>query len=394
MTRERFRHLLQLYKTEQLSQTEWEEFRDGLQTEDYKDIVDSEIEGTLARFETHETWTPALSRELWLNTVERTGHPPHKVVSMPVRRKKLYRALAVAAACLTIAVAAYLLRPHQRTSPHPLAASFSPGGNKAVLTLGDGTRIILDNAADGVLAQRNGMRIEKLATGQVAYQATGKADSKISWNTMETPRGGEYQLQLPDGTKVWLNSASSITYPDRFTGAERQVQIKGEAYFEIAKNAKQPFTVSTGKINVHVLGTSFNIMAYPDEDAIGTTLVEGAVKVENDKIDALVQPGEQLNWTPGQTDFERTRPDLRNVLAWKEGKFRFNGIRIGAIMRQIARWYDVDVEYEGKMPDNEFAGSLPRKQYASEILEALEATRNVHFEMKGRKILVYPGPRE
>jgi transmembrane sensor len=317
--------------------------------------------------------------------------PAGRVVSLIYNRRWGYAVAAAAVAMVAVAsFFLYLAKPHTAE----IAAHYiAPGGQKATLTLGDGRTILLDSAAGGTLARQGAAQIIKVAGGILTYKVGADDRAPVVYNRMETPRGGVYQLILPDGTHVWLNSASSIRYPNIFNGKERKVEITGEAYLQVAKNSKMPFVVSSRGMTVQVLGTEFNLMAYADEEAIRTTLVNGVVKVIKDGAGQLLRPGQQAVLDPGNSHFNTNTPDLSQVLAWKEGRFRFDGVKITVIMRQIARWYDVDVVYRGAAPDNEFNGSIKRDEDASKILDALELTGNVHFEVQGRKIIVIPGPR-
>ena len=203
--------------------------------------------------------------------------------------------------------------------------SLPPASDKAILTLANGTRIVLDNAANGNLAQQGNTRVVKLAGGQLAYQA-GATDPQAPpvYNEMTTPRGGYYQLVLPDGSKVWLDAASSVRYPTAFTGTTRSVELSGEAYFEIAPNASQPFLITSNGVTVQVLGTEFNLMAYADEDAVRTTLVSGSVRADPRKGDQLqIRPGQQASWPRSGDALKLVAPDMQEVLAWKQGEFRF-----------------------------------------------------------------------
>lgn len=267
----------------------------------------------------------------------------------------------------------------------PLAVAIQPGGNKAYLTLADGSMIMLDTAANGQLLQQGNTRILKLAGGAIAYETNGETSSaKNGMNTMTTPPGGQYQLTLPDGTKVWLNAASSITYPTAFTGTNRTVSVTGEAYFEVAKKAHQIFTVALQGMTVRALGTSFNINAYSEEPVISTTLMEGVVEISGRQL----TPGQQLQMKDNKI-VQVLQADLEQTIAWKNGFFRFNRTDIKTVMRQIARWYDVEVLYEGKIPTDRFVGELPMNAPVEEVLRALGKIQ-VHFRIEGKKIVVTP----
>jgi hypothetical protein len=253
------------------------------------------------------------------------------------------------------------------------AKDLLPGGNKAVLTLGDGTVISLDDTNEGVLANQGNISVKKTKDGQLVYTINKNSGSReISINTISTPKGGQYQVVLPDGSKVWLNAASSISFPTLFKGTERRVQIKGEAYFEIAKDASMPFIVSANATEVKVYGTHFNIMAYEDESAIKTTLLEGSVQISSGGKSNMLVPGEQAQ-TGKNGGFKVTsQVNLSEVVAWKNGYFEFKDTELEVIMRQIERWYNVEVSYVGKTPTEEFTGRISRNVKASEILNMLE----------------------
>ncbi|MDB5156742.1 MAG: FecR protein [Mucilaginibacter sp.] len=269
-----------------------------------------------------------------------------------------------------------------------LKINIQPGGNKAILTLQDGSKIVLNDAKDGTLAQQGNTKVVKLANGQLAYNQTNTAPAKVLYNTMTTPRGGQYKLILPDGTQVWLNSASSITYPTAFAGNERNVSITGEAYFEVAKDKSKPFRVKSANQTVDVLGTHFNIMAYSDEDAIKTTLLEGSVRVVENNTTSILKPGEQAI-VDKQGGIKITAASIDEALAWKNGYFKFDRVDIKFIMRQVARWYDVDVVYQGRFPRDEFVGKIGRGENISQVLRILELD-HVHFKIEDKKVIVLP----
>ncbi len=317
-----------------------------------------------------------------------------------------------AAACVLLAAGIFLFRRPSRLAMPSIAstavlpaAAITPAGSKAVLTLAGGQRIVLDSAADGYLTSQGAMRVIKLGSGQLAYQPAkgGSPSASISspagapdpllYNEIATPRGGFYQLILPDGSKVWLDAASSLRFPTTFSGAQRLVELRGEAYFDIAPNKDQPFMISTQGVTVQVLGTELNLMAYQDEDAIRTTLVSGSVRVIRGNDLRQIQPGEQASWLQGGKAWQVSTPDMRQVLAWKRLEFRFEGLSMDAIMRQIGRWYDVDITFRGAQPAGEFNGVISRKKTVTDLLAALEETDIVHFTLEGRRVIVEAGPK-
>lgn len=274
-----------------------------------------------------------------------------------------------------------------------------PGNNKAILILSDGSRISLDDAANGLLASQGNIVITKTKNGEIIYKKNhvnimkNIPDHSVI-NTIQTPKGGKYQVRLPDGSKVWLNSASTLIYPTAFTGTERKVKLSGEAYFEIAPNKKNPFRVESDGQIVEVLGTHFNINSYDDEDFTKTTLLEGSVKVIlNSKSDALgktrmLKPGEQSLTNSKQSGIRIENADTEKAIAWKNGYFKFKNTPIQQIMREVERWYDVELVYEGNMPTDEFTGFISNEVNISGVLKILEQSGGVKFSVKGKKIKV------
>lgn len=273
----------------------------------------------------------------------------------------------------------------------------APGTDKAVLTLADGSQLVLDEAHNGNLAEEGDTKVIKL-DGEISYKSS-KAGTVTGFNTISTPKGGQYKLILSDGTKVWLNAESSLRFPVSFSGNERRVELTGEGYFEVAQvlaqsgKAKIPFFVSINKMGasagqVEVLGTHFNVMAYGDETAVKTTLLEGRVRVKNSNSEMQIEPGQQANW---QQETLTVQPvDVDEVIAWKEGYFQFDRkAPIEQVMRQIARWYDVEVAYEGAVPNRRFGGKIGRDSKLEDVLKMLELN-HVKFKVQNRRITVTP----
>jgi transmembrane sensor len=303
-----------------------------------------------------------------------------------------------AAAILILSLACYWVYTLQLKKDKPVVVAVPasqpetnevlPGSNKAMLTLGDGSLISLDDARNGEVASQGGTQISKLANGQVVYNAAVKAD-EILFNTLTTPRGGQFKLTLPDGSNVWLNSSSSIRYPTAFAGKERKVQVTGEAYFEIAHDASKPFLVSVNDMDIRVLGTHFNVNAYNDEAAVKTTLLQGSVSLSKAGIATLLRPGQQAQLGSAGNFKLVDDVDVDEVVAWKNGYFSFTKADLQTVMRQIARWYDVDITYEGAVPDRQFGGKIGRNSNISEVLKILQETK-VNFRIVGKKIIVTP----
>lgn len=266
-------------------------------------------------------------------------------------------------------------------------SDIQPGGNKAVLTLANGTTILLDNAANGTLAKQGNASVQKLSNGQLVYNASKDKQEAVLMNTLSTPRGGQYQLVLPDGTKVWLNAASSITYPTAFFGAERIVSIVGEAYFEVVHNSKMPFKVKVGEQVVEDIGTSFNINAYTNESNITTTLLEGSVKINAYEHSQILKPGEQAKVTDDRTIAVVHYADLDQTMAWKTGLFNFNYANLATVMRELERWYDIEVKYEGAIPQRTFQGKITRDLNLSQVVKLLNDV-NVSCRINGKTLIV------
>ncbi|MEO3403518.1 FecR family protein [Mucilaginibacter sp. CAU 1740] len=269
------------------------------------------------------------------------------------------------------------------------ATKIVPGGNKAILTLSNGNTITLDSAHNGMLANQSSVQIIKKKNGQLVYDASAvnQKGGEIAYNTITTPRGGQYQVQLPDGSKVWLNAESSLRFPAHFTGSRRQVTLTGEGYFEVAKDKAHPFTVDINNMEVEVLGTHFNVMGYKDEAATATTLLEGSVKIKKGSIEQMIVPGQQAKVNQNITV---ANVNVNEAVEWKNGNFNFAHEKLEGIMRKIARWYDVDVAYEGKVTNATFVGTIPRSEQISEVFKYLELTGLVHFKITERRITAMP----
>jgi ferric-dicitrate binding protein FerR (iron transport regulator) len=281
----------------------------------------------------------------------------------------------------------YMLKKEsKKISVHNFKNDVSPGNNKAILTLADGSSIILDDARDGAITQQGGTKVIKIG-GKLAYHTTGNS-SEIEYNTITTPRGGQYQVELPDGSRVWINAASSLRFPTAFTGNERRVEINGEAYFEVAKNKSMPFIVKVNDAKVEVLGTHFNINAYDDEGIMTTTLLEGSVKfVSSDKI-SILKPGQQSQLSKdGQVKLIND-VDIDKVMAWKNGLFVFDNSDLETVMRQLSRWYDIDVVFRTRNVATSFVGEIPRTSKLSDILKVFELASKLQFEIAGKKVIV------
>ena len=318
-----------------------------------------------------------------------------QVPVQPVRRN-LYTWLSSAAAILLISGAVLYFSRDNSLEKQAALTNLQPGKNQATLTLANGSHIALDDAANGNLANQTGVQIVKTKDGQLVYKATDLAsatndedndDNSNDYNTIETPKGGQYMVILPDNSKVWLNAGSALKYPASFANSKnRMVELKGEAYFEVAKEKTHPFIVKTDKQEVQVLGTHFNINSYSDEPSTLTTLLEGSVRVSNASDYKIIRPGEQAALTVH--GLKVSAANTEEAIAWKNGYFRFNDEKIESIMRKIARWYNVEVEFQGEISEEEYNGKISRFKSIAQVLDMLGSTNTVHFKIEGRRILV------
>ncbi|WP_161973398.1 FecR family protein [Arcticibacter tournemirensis] len=314
----------------------------------------------------------------------------------PVNKRNNLRLWAAAASILLVLSAgvlllkSHLIRPGTQSDTELAGNAISPGGNKAFLTLANGTKISLTDAQAGEVATQGGIQIKKTGEGQIMYVISDqkqKAAKTTEYNTIETPRGGQYKLLLPDGTVVWLNAVSSVRFPVNFSSQkERRVELTGEAYFDVAQDKDLPFRVVARGQEVEVLGTSFNISAFPDEQESRTTLVQGAVKISAGNSSVQLRPGQQAAVT-GSIHVKNIDP--AEAVAWKNGYFRFDDEPLESIMRQISRWYDVDVTFAGEPLKSElFAAAAKRSTGISELLSVMEQTGDVKFDIDGSHITV------
>ncbi|MBE9598563.1 FecR family protein [Pedobacter sp. MC2016-24] len=328
-----------------------------------------------------------IKQEMWLKIDPQINH----LVKLNPNKRKLGFGIAAAAAVLLIAMTAVFFYVSQKDNVAVSLAKndVNPGKNKALLTLADGRKISLTDAMNGEVAKQAGVLISKNEKGQLIYQATGgvAGNGQNEFNTIEAPKGGQWQVILPDGSKVFLNALSSLKYPVSFSKRERRVELNGEAYFEISHNKNLPFRVIAKGQTVEVLGTHFNIMAYPDEAVIKTTLFTGSVRVASASESMILKPGEQSQLSG---DKLKVVPDvdLEDVMAWKNGYFKFDE-NLADVMAKVSRWYDVEVNYQ-LQPDPVFKykGEISRNKNLSEILNMLEYTGNVHFKIEGRRVIV------
>lgn len=308
-----------------------------------------------------------------------------EAVPMRVSFRRNWKIAATIALLVTSGITLFytLRKPAAPLPAAPLITDVMPGTNKAILTLADGSVVTLDSAGKQVIQQ--GATVVKQQNGKLEYAVSG-GNASVGYNTLKVPRGGQFTVELPDGTQAWLNSASSLRYPTAFTGDNRTVEMEGQGYFEVKQDAKHPFIVKVNAIEVQVLGTAFDIMAYPDEDAVKTTLLSGAVKVKLGKAEKYLRPGDQAAVSNSTGMMSVHAADVAGVTAWKTGFFEFDNVNINVIMRQLARWYDIEIDT--KNADNRlFGGRINRSLPLSEMLKLLE-TSGAKFNLEGRKLTV------
>ncbi|MBS0032461.1 FecR family protein [Chitinophaga sp. 22321] len=328
-----------------------------------------------------ENWQPSFDRVY--NAIAQTK-PPSRTRSIAWSR--------AAAVLLLVAAGALAFFIFRKSKTPPVVAvqhksDVAPGGRKAVLTLANGSTIVLDDAQTGVVASQGKTVIKKSGNGQLVYDASLAGGDATAFNTISTPKGGEYQVVLPDGSHVWLNAASSIRFPAAFSGSSRKVDITGEAYFEVVSNASAPFLVTSGNHRVEVLGTGFNIQSYHNDVNITTTLLQGSIRVSAGTQTRILKPGQQtkVNQDNNNTIQLINDADTEEALAWRNGKFIFNDADLPAVVRQLERWYDVTIDYKG-LSGYRFNGEIPRTAHLSKVLKMMELTSNIHYKISDRNI--------
>lgn len=346
-----------------------------------------------------------LGDEYWLSKLDEiknaAGRIPATIARARIHHTPIWRRTWVryaAAIIIVFGIGTYLYTTF--TKPHTAVTTTAsnqgivkydvpPGREGAILTLADGKKIVLDSLGNGIVANQAGTQV-LLENGNLTYHAS--STGAVSFNTMSTPKGRQFLLSLPDGTKVWLNAGSSITYPTAFIGRERKVKITGEAYFEVAKNPEQPFKININDTaEIAVLGTHFNVNAYANEGRIRTTLLEGKVRLKaraGSQTSLVLSPGQQALLISSQLSVINN-PDINQAVAWKEGLFNFDGARLREVMNQLERWYDIDVVYEKNIPTIRFFGKISRKATLSSVLQGL-ADAQVKFRIEGKQLIVTP----
>ncbi len=392
---ERLNILFKKYKNNQCSQKEIDELLDYFSIGNDETALKAQIDGFLMQVYENNPELEQSTDEVY-NRLQALIHQQQSTKKRFLKLTSIKWA-AVASILLCLSVGSYFLLHKtttlQFTNNQNQNHDILPGGNKAILTLGNGKQIILTDAKNGILADLGNVAIHKTANGEVVYNsAQNKKAAVIEHNTLVTPRGGQYHLTLADGTNVWLNAASSIKYPISFPDKKRQVEITGEAYFEVAHNASKPFLVSSNGQTIEVLGTHFNVNSYTDETTIKTTLLEGSVKVSNGIAAIVLKPGQQSRINIDNTNQKISVVngiDTEEAVAWKNGFFHYDNIELKDLMRQISRWYDIKVVYQGQVPNHEYLMDLKMKTNLSNILKILEQG-GIHFKIEDRKLIVMP----
>ncbi|QEH43241.1 FecR domain-containing protein [Chitinophaga sp. XS-30] len=386
MDTNRMNSLYRAYLDSNMSPEELEEFRQV--------ILDTSQEAALdQRMEEH--WNELADDALAFLPEDRADEVFNRIVEHRVPaagRIRLWPRVAVAAAAVGVIILGISLYTARQTAD-PVARAenqvdIPAGTTGATLTLSNGKKIRLSEAADGELAEEAGVVIHKSPGGRLVYEVKGAKGASAGVNKLSTARGETYQIRLPDGSDVWLNSASSLVFSSGLiSNGKRVVQLEGEAYFEVAKEKQHPFIVQSNGQEIEVVGTHFNVNAYPDEPVVTTTLLEGAVDVSAGGIKRRIKPGEQALNKAGRITVQQT--DTDNVTDWKNGDFALNNIAFKAAMRKIARWYDMEIIYDDAVPDNlESGGWISRQKPLAAVLKSIESSGLVKFRVEGRKIYV------
>lgn len=381
--------LLQRYLNQTITPEEWQELSLYIEDSAHKDIFIEALARAGSAMQPDEydsnRFDPLLQSILAVDK-------PAPVV--PLRRRLIMRWAVAAAILIVVGLGSYVLfftakKPAAIEEITAFANVQPPVSNRAMITLADGTKLYLDAAGNGQLAMEGNTKLLKLDNGQIAYQLSGDGvDQQPVNNTLTNPRGSRViDMMLADGSHVWLNAGSSITYPVAFTGKERRVQVNGEAYFEVTHNAAKPFYVNKNDVSVQVLGTHFNVKAYDDDETIRVTLLEGAVKVDNKKVNSLLKPGQQAI-VSGKIDID-PHADTEAVMAWRNGLFAFQDADIKMVMKELSRWYDVDVVFQENIPQQRFSGKIGRDLSLADVLNGLKLTK-VNIKMEGKVIRILP----
>lgn len=391
LNQERLEYLFQRYLDRAETPAELEELMELIDNKENQEVVHQLLDTAKRQFAGSAHLDEEQTERIFTSIVSYTHLSGAKVIPIGSSSGQRLWRIAVAVVVLVLAgVGSYRLlfnkplRQQEVVQQSVPADVPAPATNRATITLADGQRIYLDSAADGMLAVVGNVRLEKLADGSVAYQGTSSAPV---YNTLSNPRGSKViEMTLADGSRVWLNAGSSVTYPVAFSGSERRVSVQGEAYFEVRRNVAMPFKVAKGDIEITVLGTHFNVNAYDDQGAVQVTLLEGSVEVRKGSSKGLLKPGQQAQ-VREQVKVVHVA-DLEAVMAWKNGYFKFNDLDIQSIIRQLNQWYDADIKYEGNKPGFQVTGYLKRDVPISKVLDMLAYTAGVQYTITDKKVIL------
>jgi hypothetical protein len=397
MSRQRLEYLFNQFFNKTASAEESDEFRNYLKDPGNDELLKELMQKAWEQMDDSKEFYSMGQSEEMLDKVLNT-HRDEAVESPHTKRKIVYLPRVAAAAIVTgiLGIGIYYWGNKNNRVPSPgqnedmvVSAEVIPGRDKAILTSSDGSVIILDSVKDGELYVDEGTRVMK-ENGMIRYgNSHEKGNNIIEYHTLSTPVGGQYQILLPDGTKVWLNAASSLRFPLSFIGNKRIVDLKGEAFFEVKKKTNFPFIVKTNEeLEVVVLGTSFNIMSYDDESNLITTLVEGHVNIHNGKKHMQMLPNEQVILNKSKNVLTKGEADIQETVAWKEGMFYFNNDDISSIMRKLSRWYNIEVTYKNNIPHGHYTGAIKRQSDIIKVFELLEMPGGIKFEMRNRTVIV------
>ncbi len=385
---ESFQTLLEKYLTHCITPSETEQLRQLLNDPIYRMQLEQAIDNEFANKKYSEEESYEIRNQVFEKINQQRISYIGKVIGYPVLKK-----LAIAASVFFLLgfISWYIFEANNQNVSRPVAKKnfdVSPGSFKAKLTLSDGSTIVLDSAALGELTKQGNATIIN-EDYQLVYKGV-EGNGPMVYNTVSTSRGETYSLKLADGTNVYLNSASTVKFPVAFSGDERRIEITGEAYFKVAKNANQPFIVSVNGMAVQALGTEFNINAYPDESVTKTTLIEGLVEVsiKDNPLSEIIKPGQQTTYK-GNALTVVNDVDIDEVIAWKDGFFHFESADLQSILRQFSRWYDVEVQYEGVISEEKYFVILSRKSSLSSVLKALQAN-DINFSIEENRLIVKP----
>jgi ferric-dicitrate binding protein FerR (iron transport regulator) len=402
LSKDRIIYLLDVYTSRKATGLEEQEFMEWMQDAQEDSELKSYVENVWNEYKdrkefTKVNWDEMFDRVIESETANVVQMEPQITSGRPHSKKIIWYRIAVAAILLLVAGSLWFVidnkktaKDHQETiaQTHDVPA---PKDARAVITLADGTKVYLDSVNNGTIAQQDNVNVVKNEKGEILYSPNQPiTKSPITYNTLTNPRGSRViNMQLSDGSRVWLNAGSSMTYPVAFVRNERKVEITGEAYFEVSHDVSKPFVVSKGETSVTVLGTHFNVNAYDDEEALRVTLLQGSVKVSPIQDAVIIKPNEQAVVKSGSPLTINQSPNIEAVMAWKNGLFQFDRADINMVMKQIARWYDLEVEFNGNVAQH-FGGSISRNENASKVFEMLEMTGGVKFKIEGKKVTVNP----